>query len=138
MAVKNENDLDPSLRDLWVKAVAAIDVQNFGYAISLLRAILKHEPEFLRGRQLLRRAELSKDKLQKKPSFLIPGSAIWIMKAQRQLKKDPKRAVEMIEEILEHEPSNRQANLVLKDAALAAGWPAVALVHGKKVRMVPG
>src|SRR5437660_9462414 len=121
MAIKNQNDLDPSLRELWSKAVAAIEVQNFGYAISLLRAILKHEPEFLIGRQLLRRAEVARNKIQKKPSFSIPTSVIWIMKAQRQLKKDPTRAVEMIEEILEHEPSNRQANLVLKEGALADG-----------------
>ena len=127
MPVKKEQDLAPSLRQLWSKAAEAIELQNFGYAISLLRAILKQEPEFLIGRQLLRRTERSKNKLQKKTSFLIPASAIWIMKAQRQLKKDPRRAVEMIEEILEHEPSNRQANLVLKEAALAAGWPVVAV-----------
>ena len=49
------------------------------------------------------------------------------MKAQRELKKNPKRAVEMIEKILEDEPYNRQANLVLKQAALAAGWPEIAV-----------
>ena len=47
------------------------------------------------------------------------------MKAQRELKNDPKRAVEMIEKILEDEPYNRQANLVLKQAAVAAGWPEI-------------
>ncbi len=47
------------------------------------------------------------------------------MKAQRELKKDPKRAVEMIEKVLEDEPYNRQANLVLKQAAVAAGWPEI-------------
>src|SRR5205823_601041 len=45
------------------------------------------------------------------------------MKAQREIKKDPKRAVELLEKVLEEEPYNRQANLVLKEAALAAGWP---------------
>ena len=33
------------------------------------------------------------------------------MKAQREVKKDPKRAVELIEKVLEDEPYNRQANL---------------------------
>src|SRR5437879_3733344 len=47
------------------------------------------------------------------------------MKAQREMKKDPKRAVELIEKILEDEPYHRQANLVLKEAAVAAGWPEV-------------
>src|SRR5437667_10967164 len=45
------------------------------------------------------------------------------MKAQREIKKDPKRAVELLEKVLEEEPYNRQANLGLKEAALAAGWP---------------
>jgi hypothetical protein len=37
----------------------------FGYAISLLQGILKQEPEFLTGRQLLRRAEVTKHKTEK-------------------------------------------------------------------------
>ena len=127
MPVKTEKDLDEALRNLWLKAIAAIEQRNFGYAISLLREILKQEPEFLTGRQLLRRAEVAKDKTQKRAFFNISISAIWIMRAQRELKKDPRRAVEMIEEILEREPYDRLANLVLKQAALAAGWPEVAV-----------
>jgi tetratricopeptide (TPR) repeat protein len=49
------------------------------------------------------------------------------MKAQREIKNDPKRAVEMLEEVLEGEPYNRQANLLLKEAALAAGWSEIAV-----------
>ena len=127
MAAKTEKDLDESLRNLWLKAVAAIELRNFDYAISLLQAVLKQEPEFFTGRQLLRRTEVARHKTQKGALFHISTSAIRIMKAQRELKKDPRRAVEMIEEILEDEPSNRQANLVLKQAALAAGWPEVAV-----------
>jgi predicted Zn-dependent protease len=127
MATKTEKDLNESLRNLWLKAVAAIEQRNFDYAISLLRGILKQEPEFLTGRQLLRRAEVAKDKTRKKGFFHLPTSTLWIIKAQRELKRDPRRAVEMIEEILEREPRNRQANLVLKEAALAAGWPEIAV-----------
>jgi tetratricopeptide (TPR) repeat protein len=47
------------------------------------------------------------------------------MKAQLEIKKDPKRAVEILEKILEKKPYNRQANLVLKEAAMAAGWPEI-------------
>ena len=123
MAVKTEKDLNEALRSHWLKAVAAIELRNFSYAISLLQGILKQEPEFLTGRQLLRRAEVTKEKAEKKALFNISTAAFSIMKAQRELKKDPKRAVEMIEKILEDEPYNRQANLVLKQAAMAAGWP---------------
>jgi tetratricopeptide (TPR) repeat protein len=125
MPVRTEKELSEPLRSHWLKAVAAIELRNFGYAISLLQGILKQEPEFLTGRQLLRRAEITKAKAEKKSFFNVSTSAISIMKAQRELKKDPKRAVELIEKVLEDEPYNRQANLVLKQAAVAAGWPEI-------------
>jgi tetratricopeptide (TPR) repeat protein len=117
--------LSEALRALWLKAVAAIELRNFGYAISLLQEILKQEPQFLTGRQLLRRAEVTRSKSTKKGFFNISTAPIAVMKAQREIKKDPKRAVEMLEKVLEEEPYNRQANLVLKEAALAAGWPEI-------------
>jgi cytochrome c-type biogenesis protein CcmH/NrfG len=122
MAVNTEKELSEGLRALWLKAVAAIELRNFGYAISLLQEILRQEPEFLTGRQLLRRAEVTKNKSAKKGFFNISTASMGVMKAQRQLKKDPKRTVEMLEEVLESEPYNRQANLLLKEAAVAAGW----------------
>jgi predicted Zn-dependent protease len=125
MPVKSEKELSEQLRSHWLKAVAAIELRNFGYAISLLQGILKQEPEFLTGRQLLRRAEVTKQKAAKKALFNVSTSALSLMKARRELKKDPKRAVELIEKILEDEPYNRQANLALKEAAVAAGWPQI-------------
>jgi tetratricopeptide (TPR) repeat protein len=122
MAVKTEKELGESLRALWLKVVAAIELRNFGYAVSLLQEILKQEPEFLTGRELLRRAEVTKSKSAKKSFFNISTAPIGVMKAQREIKKDPKRAIEMLEEVLEGEPYNRQANLLLKEAAVAAGW----------------
>jgi predicted Zn-dependent protease len=125
MAVKTEKELSQGLRALWLKAVAAIELHNFGYAISLLQEVLKQEPEFLTGRQLLRRAEVTKSKSAKKSFLNVSTARIGVMKAQREMKKGPKRAVEMLEEVLETEPYNRQANLLLKEAALAAGWPEI-------------
>jgi predicted Zn-dependent protease len=125
MAVKTEKELSDTQRSHWLKAVAAIELRNFGYAISLLQGILKQEPEFLTGRQLLRRTEVTRHKAAKKTFFNISTAPLAVMKAQREGKKDPKRAIEMIEKVLEEEPYNRQANLVLKEAAVAAGWPEI-------------
>jgi tetratricopeptide (TPR) repeat protein len=125
MPIKTEKELSETQRSHWLKAVAAIELRNFGYAISLVQGILKQEPQFLTGRQLLRRTEVMKSKSAKKSFFNISTAPIAIMKAQREAKKDPKHAVEMLEKILEEEPYNRQANLVLKEAALAAGWPEI-------------
>jgi tetratricopeptide (TPR) repeat protein len=123
MAAKTEKELSETQRSHWLKAVAAIELCNFGYAVSLLQAILKQEPQFLTGRQLLRRAEVTKKKSAKRRFFNISTAAFAVMKAQREIKNDPKHAVEMLEKVLEEEPYNRRANLVLKEAAVAAGWP---------------
>src|SRR5881227_3312190 len=125
MAVKTEKELNESQRSLWLKALAAMELRNFGYAISLFQGILKQEPQFLTGRQLLRRAEVAKLKAGKKSFFNISTAPIAVMKAQREIKKAPQRAVEMIEKVLEEEPYNRQANLALKEAAVTAGWPEI-------------
>src|SRR5207244_12531995 len=103
----------------------AIQLHKLGDAISLLQGILKQEPEFLTGRQLLRRTEVTKSKSAKKSFFKISIAPIAVMKAQREIKKDPEHAVEMLEKVLEEEPYQRQANLVLKEAAVAAGWPEI-------------
>src|SRR5438067_12268168 len=125
MAVKTEKELNEAQRSLWLKAMAAIELRNFGYAISLLQGILRQDPQFLTGRQLLRRAEVAKQKAGKKSFFNISTAPLAVMKAQRETKKAPPRAVEMIEKVLEEEPYNRQANLTLKEAAVAAGWPEI-------------
>ena len=122
MAVKTEKELSEDQRAHWLKAVAAIELRNFGYAISLLQGILKQEPQFLTGRQLLRRTEVTRLKAAKKKFFNVSTASVAVMKAQREMRKDAKRAVELIEKILEDEPYNKQANLALKEAAVAAGW----------------
>ena len=128
MAAKTEKDLSDAQRSHWLKAVAAIEMRNFGYAISLLQAILKQEPEFHTGRQLLRRTEVTKAKAEKKGFFNLSTASIGVMKAQRELKKDPKRAIELIEKVLEDEPYNRQANMLLKEAAVAARLPEIGVL----------
>jgi tetratricopeptide (TPR) repeat protein len=125
MAIKTEKELNETQRSLWLKAVAAIELRNFGYAISLLQGILKQEPQFLTGRQLLRRTEVTKSKSAKKSFFSISTAPIAVMKAQREIKRNPKGAIETLEKVLEEDPYHRQANLVLKEAAIMAGWPEI-------------
>jgi tetratricopeptide (TPR) repeat protein len=125
MAVITEKELNEVQRNHWLKAMAAIELRNFGYAISLLQGILKQQPQFLTGRRLLRRSEVTKSKSAKKSFFNISTAPIAVMKAKREIKRDPKRAIEMLEKVLEEEPYHRQANLVLKEAAVTAGWPEI-------------
>ena len=127
MALKQEKDLSDQLRSYWLKAVTAIELHNFGYAIELLQNVLKQEPGFLTGRQMLRRAEVTRAKTEKKGFFNISTTPIAVMKAQRELKKDPHRTIELVEKVLETNPYNPQANMLLKEAALAADHPEVAI-----------
>ncbi|MEO7166890.1 MAG: tetratricopeptide repeat protein [Chthoniobacterales bacterium] len=127
MPVKNEKDLSDQLRATWLKAVAAIERRNFGYAIDLLQSVLRQEPEFLTGRQILRRAEVTRAKTEKKGFFNISTAPLAVMKAQRELKKDPRKTIELVEKVLETGPYNPQANMLLKDAAIAAEFPEIAI-----------
>jgi tetratricopeptide (TPR) repeat protein len=121
MPTITEKELSPNAKSLWLKATSAVEVRNFGYAISLLQAVLKESPEFLQGRQWLRRSELAVTKSNK--SFLkgISGASLQAMKAQSLIKKDPQAAILAAEEILEKDPYNSAANGLLRDAAAAAG-----------------
>ena len=120
MAVTTEKELSPNSRSLWLKATSAIETRNYGYAVSLIQAILKDAPNFLTGRQWLRRAEIAMTKGGKGFMKGLSGSSIQVMKAQGLVKKDPKAAIIAAEEILEKEPHNIAANGLLRDAALAA------------------
>jgi tetratricopeptide (TPR) repeat protein len=126
MAVTTEKDLTPNSKNLFLRAMTAIETRNFPYAISLLQAILKESPEFLDGRKWLRRAELAATKGSK--SFLkgFSGSSITVMKAQGGIKKDPLAVITAAEEILEKEPHSAAANGLLRDAAMAAKMPELA------------
>jgi tetratricopeptide (TPR) repeat protein len=123
MAVKTEQDLPADARALWLKALAAYELRNYGYAISLLQAVLKQVPEFLGGRKLLRQAEVAANKGKK--SFLS-GLSTASLKGASMVKKDPVAAMELAEKSLETEPHSVQANSLLKEAALAAGFPEIA------------
>ena len=60
-----EGDLPANLKNLWLKALSAVELRNYGYAVSLLQAVLKEEPKFLDGRKMCRKAAILKSKSEK-------------------------------------------------------------------------
>jgi hypothetical protein len=54
----SENELPPSVKPLWLKALTAVQANNHDYAITLLQSVLKDNPGFLEGRKMLRNCEL--------------------------------------------------------------------------------
>jgi len=123
MAVKTEKDLPEDSRKIWLKALQALELHNFGYVVSLVQTVLKETPDFLQGRRVLREAEIKATKGKK--SF-FSGLSTGSMKGGSLVKKDPKAAMEMAEKSMENDPYNHQANMLLRDAAMAAGFPEVA------------
>jgi tetratricopeptide (TPR) repeat protein len=123
MSIITDKELSAEKRALWLKAVSAIELRNYGYAISLIGNVLKESPGFLEGRKLLRRAEVAATKGKK--SFLS-GLSTASLKGAGMVKKDPIAAMELAEKTLESDPYNEGANNLLKDAAKAAGFPEIA------------
>lgn len=123
MAVKTEKDLSDNARSLWLKAITAIELRNHAYAISLIQAVLKEAPDFLDGRKQLRKAEIVSSKGKK--SFLS-GLSTLSLKSSSSVKKDPLAAMELAEKNMENDPYNAAANQLLREAAVAAGFPEVA------------
>jgi tetratricopeptide (TPR) repeat protein len=121
MAVKTENDLSPGARSMWLKAHSAVEMRNYGYAISLLQDVLKEEPEFLKGRQVLRRSAVANSKGSKS---LFGGG--FGSKAAGMVKKDPKGALVEAEKTLAEKPYDVAANMALKDAAMALEYTEIA------------
>jgi tetratricopeptide (TPR) repeat protein len=123
MPIITDKELSEEKRALWLKALSAVELRNYGYAISLIGAVLKEFPGFLEGRKVLRRAEIAASKGRK--SFLS-GLSTASLKGSGMVKKDPSSAMELAEKTLETDPYNAQANNLLKEAAKAAGYPEVA------------
>lgn len=124
MAVKSEKDLPESQRASWLKAMSAMELKNYGYAIQLLQVILKSHPEFLLARQLARKAAVAKNAGKKS---VFSSASFGAMKVQSMVKKDPIGAIDAVEKILESEPYSPQVNQLLKEAALVAKMPEIAL-----------
>jgi tetratricopeptide (TPR) repeat protein len=125
MAVKTEKDLPEQYRATWLKGLSAMQLKNYGYVIQLMQGVLKHEPEFMTGRQLLRKAEIAKAASAGKKSMLS-GASFSSMKVAGMIKKDAPGAIVEIEKLLEADPQSQQMNLMLRDAAMAAGFVEIA------------
>ena len=126
MAVKTEKDLPEFHRANWLKAMSAMQLKNYGYAIQLLQTVLKSHPEFLAARQLVRKAAIAKVAGKKSLLAGLSVASFSSIKFQSQIKKDALGALDAIEKSLESEPQNPQLNQLLKDAALAAKLPEIA------------
>ncbi len=111
-------------RELYEKAMSALERGNAGYALDMLKQVIAVEPRFALGRQNLRIAQV-KIALAGKPNAMthqlssLKGT-FTLMGAQGKLKKDPKAALEGAEKLLAIDPLNLQFLKFFAQAAEAA------------------
>ena len=110
-------DLPKNLADLVLKADAAIEQDNLGYAVKLFISVLKVEPGFVDGRKKLRAAAMKISGPPKKKGLFGGGGA---GKLKGKAKKDPVGVLDDIEKELEKDPYNAGLNELLHDAAFSA------------------
>ena len=113
-----EHELPPQQKNLWLKAVSALQLKNYAYAVDLILSVVKQSPEFLEGRRLLRRAEAEIYKKQKKGLF-GGGISLGGLKAGSNAKKDPWEGINDLEEgVFKKDPYSIHGNQALHDFAM--------------------
>ena len=118
-------------RDLFEKAMSALERGNATYALDMLKQVIDVEPRFSLGRKNLRIAQV-KALLATKPNAMTNQMAslkgtFTLMGAQGKLKKDPKAALEGAEKLLALDPLNLPFLKFFAQAAEAAGMPELAV-----------
>lgn len=118
-------------RDLYEKAMAALERGNASYALEMLKQVMAVEPNFLLARKNLRIAQV-KAMMARKPNALTHQIAslkgmFTMMSAQGKLKKNPQAALEGAEKLLDIDPLNFPFLKFFAQAAEAAEMPQVAI-----------
>jgi tetratricopeptide (TPR) repeat protein len=127
MPICSEKELPEKARMLWQKAKSAAELKNHGYATSLIQSVLKESPGFLDGRKALRAIAISQQSGKKPGGSLLGSLTSTSFRGTASAKKDPMAAMDMAEKTLETDPYSAQANHLLKEASMAAGFPEIAV-----------
>jgi tetratricopeptide (TPR) repeat protein len=123
MSLKEERDLNPTSRDQVKRAQAAAQSKNFDYAVSLMQAVLKDEPLFLKGRQFLRAVEIQKYKSMSSFAKQMQKISISGITKMGAAKKTPQEQLIQAEEALVQNPYDQKANEAIGEAGVALGYP---------------
>src|SRR5437867_151634 len=131
MAEKGLNELPRDLRVLFTKGSEALQRDNFDYAIDLFNQVLAKEPTIFECRQALRAAQLSKAGGRSgfvKKLFSTAGSQPMIAKGELALRRDPAEALQIAEQVLNHDPYNSGAHRLIVKASKALELPRTAVM----------
>ena len=128
MAEITVENLDRRARELYNKALAALERNNADYAVEMFMQCLVIAPNFTQGRKFLRAAQLKRAETLSsfKKMFASAKVAPTIGKAKMALSKNPAEAMQIVEHALSDDPKNGSALLLLAEASEAAQCPETA------------
>lgn len=119
--MKSPQNLPHAKKTVFNKALAALEMKNYGLVSTLMGQMVAEEPEFVAGRKLLREAQIMRARAAGKSSFLgMSGGGLSLgkSKAQRALEAgDAFAAMNEAEKALETDPFGIQPNKDLHQAA---------------------
>jgi len=116
-----EGELPQNLRTLWLKALSAVELQNYSYAVSLCQAILKDAPGYVEARKLARRCAVKTTGGAKKKGNAVTqmfSSGVSVSALQKQINKDLKLGLIALEKELEKDPNSGPLNDLLFETAV--------------------
>jgi tetratricopeptide (TPR) repeat protein len=131
MPEKKLSEIPRVLREQYEKGMAALQRQNFDYAIAIFNQVLQREPAFYDCREALRATQFKKAGSSTSFFRKMIGSASsspLLAKGQLALRNNPVEAVNIAEQILNSDPSNGPAHRMLADGALGADLPRTAVL----------
>jgi tetratricopeptide (TPR) repeat protein len=131
MAEKSVNELPRELRPLFTKGNDALARENYDYAIDLFNQVLAKEPAVFECRKALRNAQFRKAGSGGgffKKMLSTAASQPMVGKAQLALRRDPAEALQIAEQILNHDPNSSGAHRVVVEAATALEMPGTAVL----------
>ncbi|MSU61715.1 MAG: tetratricopeptide repeat protein [Pedosphaera sp.] len=133
MPEKSSSAVSGRAREFWDRGIAALQKQNYDYAIEMFSQSLVAEPGFYDCRQELRKAQFKKAGRPGSGGFFkkmlgTAGHSPAFAKAQIALRSNPVEAISIVEQILNSDPANIAAHKLLADAALASDLPRTAIL----------
>jgi len=131
MSEKVLSQVSRPIREQYQKGIAALERQNFDYAIAIFTQALEQEPAFYDCREALRATQARKTGkgggLFKKV-FSGASSSPLVAKGQLVLRTNPKEALNVAEQILNGDANSSAGHKILAEAAQAMELPKTALL----------
>lgn len=122
MAEVSARELPARAKQFYEKGNAAMDRGKPEHAIKMFMESLKLEPRFLTARGKIRFLEITKAR-EKKGRMISISTIAGAGSVKKYLKKDPLRALEEAENLLQRDVTNVQFLLAYADASIAAEVP---------------